>query len=107
VIERTDEEIMAKLRELWSDANAKAYSRDETFTVTRGKGHIDLRVANMYESPGLDFAKLVALSKFFDTMNVETESEFRYGGCETCDYGSEYGFVLRVRDGAPFADVTT
>lgn len=60
----------------------------------------------MYESPGLSFAKLSALAEFFDTMNVETESEFSHGGCETCDYGSEVGFTLRVRNGDPYRSVT-
>lgn len=98
MIERSDEEILAKCRELWPEE----YMRDTEYEVSRQTGYISLRISQMYESPGLSFAKLLALAEFFDTMNVETGSEFHHGGCETCDYGSEVGFTLYVRPGDPF-----
>lgn len=93
--EHTDEEIKAKLQELWPEADF----RDTEWKVDRGPDRIAITISQMYESPGLDFKKLHALAQFFDTMNVETESEFAHGGCETCDYGSEYGFTLWIRPG--------
>lgn len=100
--EHTDEEIASKLRELWPEQS----HCDTTYKVERGPSHIDITVQQMYDSPGLSFAKLSSLAEFFDTMNVETESEFHEGGCETCDYGSAVGFTLRVRSGGPYRPLT-
>lgn len=39
---------------------------------------------------------LKAFSEVFNTDNIDVYDEIRRGGCETCDYGSSYGFALRV-----------
>ncbi len=97
---RTDEEILAEVYRLWPRlGRAVGRGKNNAVKVVRGAGYLDISIGQMYESPGFSFAHLEGLAKFFDTKNVETESEFRYGGCETCDFGSEYGFVLRIRPG--------
>lgn len=101
--ERTDEEIKAKLSELWPnvDFNEEAHGR-RYCKLARAGDFIDITITQMYDAPGLSFAQLNSLAEFFDTMKVETEEEIRDGGCETCDYGSKYGFTLRVSPGDPF-----
>jgi hypothetical protein len=37
------------------------------------------------------------LAEFFDTKNINDDEKFSNGGCETCDWGSSYGFELVVR----------
>jgi hypothetical protein len=91
----TDEAIKAKAKELFSEA--------DKIEVAQGDGVVVLTISAMYSAPGMSFATLDALARFFDTKNVETESEFSYHGCESCDYGSEYGFDLYIRPGDSFA----
>lgn len=108
MIERTDAEIRAKVAELWPDVNLNETgwgNRDKYFDIERKSGYIDITVAQMYGKPGLSFPQLNALAQFFDTMNVETEEEFAGGGCETCEYGSKYGFTLRISPGSSFKEL--
>ncbi len=104
MLERTDEEIRAKVKELWPDVdlNETRWSSSDYFSIVRGSGFVDITIAQMYDAPGLSFAQLQSLAEFFDTLKVETEEEIREGGCETCDYGSRLGFTLRVSPGDPF-----
>lgn len=98
MIERLIKDVEAKLKELWP---GKDYG-NSLRTATRQKdGTWILHISDMYEAPGLSFHQLMNLSEFFDTMNVETQEE-HHGGCETCDYGSSYGFDIYVSTGDPF-----
>lgn len=101
---RSDEEIIAKCREIWTHG-----WRTIDIAVSRNddNDNIDITISSMYESPGLTFAQINALAEFFNTMKVETEEEISESGCESCDYGSRYGFVLRVSPGAPFQRLLT
>jgi hypothetical protein len=100
----TDEEIWKKLQELWPDTNDHSRYGNEK-TIHRNAGALRFRVTRMYDwdpIPALTLDKRLALSEFFDTMNVEHDGEVSEGGCETCDYGSEYGFEVLVRPGASY-----
>lgn len=98
----TNEEIKKKVNEIFEFAYY-----DAEIEITINKSYVDLRISQEYTKPTLAFKQLNALAKFFDTLNVETESEFSNGGCDTCDYGSSYGFVLRIREGDPYNNVET
>jgi len=64
-------------------------------TIREIKNGFEIDYGAMYESPNLNFAKLMELSKLFGTeeINVDNYSE---GGCETCDYGSSYGHTIQI-----------
>ena len=99
----TVEEIESMVREIWKSANY--YDAEMTrekvhpaeFAVVVGEYKVDITVSCMYEAPGLSFAQLKELSDFFESVHINDDARFSYGGCETCDYGSEYGFTLTVR----------
>ena len=93
--QRTKEEIEAKITELWKDddytwekTNCEIKILDSKVTITLSK---------MYSAPGLSFKHLSALSDFFETRNINDDDRFNHSGCETCDYGSSYGFTLTIR----------
>jgi hypothetical protein len=89
----TIEEITAKAHEIFANGR---YEAVEVEVTKRSDGSVAIRVEAMYEIPGLSFAKLAALAEFFETKNIDDE-RFHSRGCETCDYGSCYGFELVVR----------
>ena len=89
---RTQSEVDAFLAELWPD---QAYCDTKREAKRVGEGW-DVTASDMYEAPGLSLTQLIKLSDFFGTRNIRDE-RFSYGGCETCDYGSCYGFTLEVR----------
>lgn len=88
------EEITKKAHEVFKNGR---YEPEEVEVTKRSDGSVSLRVEAMYEAPELSFAKLAELAEFFDTKNINDDERFGSGGCETCDYGSSYGFELVVR----------
>jgi hypothetical protein len=103
MITRTNEEIEQKVREIWQTGRN---SWDKlNININQGRDCYFIQISKMYESPGVTFKQLNELAKFFDTLNVETESEFSHGGCETCDYGSQYGFILKISEGDKFKEL--
>jgi len=86
----SDTEIKDKVAEIWSgeSPNIEIYSNDDS---------VDIKLEQMYDHPTLNLKKLRALSDFFETDNINDDDRFDERGCETCDYGSSYGFTLTIR----------
>lgn len=86
---KTKDEILEKINELWpgecTNKEIQIYSN-----------RIDITLSSEYEPPGLTFKQLLELSKFFNTDKIDDADHFSNPGCETCDYGSSYGFTLRI-----------
>lgn len=100
----TEQEIETKVKELWDDEFAYSYNGKRLEVVEPPQievyiknDTVRLTIKKMYERPGLSFAKLKALSEFFETENINDPDNFGHGGCETCDYGSCYGFTLEIK----------
>jgi hypothetical protein len=83
-------DVLNKVRALWPKV--------DKVKADKVKGGWDLELSNMYEAPGLRLQDLIELVDFFGTKNIESAGNFSHGGCETCDFGSSYGFTLQVRD---------
>lgn len=83
-----NQDILNKVKELWPGN----VSIDITF-----KGNIVyIELSAMYSAPGLTFKQLLELSKFFNTDKIDDNDKINQPGCETCDYGSQYGFTLKI-----------
>ena len=93
----TEEEIEKKVKEIWTCPEDDDWNEPEKINVSIGKDNIKIEVSSMYESPPLNLPILMQLADFFETKNINDDDRFGYGGCETCDYGSSYGFTLTVR----------
>lgn len=53
--------------------------------------------SQMYECPELQFHTLVELSELFGSEEITTDMDYIVRrGCETCDYGSDYGYELII-----------
>ena len=87
---RTKKQIEKKVKEIWTDEG----SVDTEISVK--KDRVDITLSSMYSPPGLSFANLKALSEFFETDNINDADGFASPGCDTCDYGSSYGFTLVI-----------
>lgn len=90
---RSEKEIIAKAHSLWRLDSAWGGG---ALSVEVSKDEVTIRVGQMYEPPPLNLGILLDLAEFFGTKNID-DDRFSHGGCETCDYGSEYGFTLRIR----------
>lgn len=74
-----------------------------------GDGEADVQINNsdqilfeyeaMYQKPCDATEELLeALRVAFDADHVEKYDDITSGGCESCDYGSSYGFAIRLWD---------
>jgi hypothetical protein len=71
---------------------------DKHINVTQiAPNHIRITYGQMYESPTLNFKILSELSEMFGTKNIDVD-DFSQGGCDTCDYGSDYGHDIDIKD---------
>jgi len=86
----SEEEIVDKVKEIWDDESPD-------ISVRARKDLVDITLEQMYNHPSLNFSKLKKLSAFFETDNINDDDRFSERGCETCDYGSSYGFTLTIR----------
>jgi hypothetical protein len=81
--------------------NAGEYGLDHaSFEIKfdqRKKGEVSLHIVYgaMYDRPTLGFAQLKALSELFGTDEIDVD-DYSYGGCESCDYGSDYGHTIQI-----------
>lgn len=96
MIERSEAEIKAKVNELWSDREENRRDLDVEVRKT-SSGTVEIDISSMYSAPGLKFSYLKALSEFFGTESINDDEAFNESGCETCDWGSKYGYTLTIR----------
>jgi len=87
----SEEEIKDQVKKIWGN------DEPDTIKVSIGLEAVSIELSSMYSAPGLNFAKLKALSDFFETDHIDDEERFSNGGCESCDYGSNYGFTLIIK----------
>jgi hypothetical protein len=91
---KTTEEIQAFVRSVWEKASV---SQPSEINISIDIDEIKITVSSMYSPPGLNFNIFSQLSEFFKTRNINDDDRFSDRGCDTCDYGSCYGFTLTVR----------
>lgn len=108
MIERSEAEVLEFLGGLWKYYDDLVYNGSKVerveqpvfdikkVTDARGAGW-NIGVSMMYEAPQLTFEILKKLANFFGTDRINDDDRFSMDGCETCDYGSEYGYTLTVR----------
>ncbi len=58
---------------------------------------VKITISCMYEAPSPTLNVMTQLAEFFGTMNINDDDHFSNNGCESCDYGSSYGYTLTVR----------
>ena len=88
----SDEQILSFFKGVWKDSSRANIKVEKNLPDL-----VQVELESSYSPPGLGFAKLKAVSDFFGTTNIDDPDTFSYGGCETCDYGSSYGFTLVMR----------
>jgi len=98
----SDEEILNKVVDIWNEDHKKHYSMgwegEKSVNIDSNKSdEVKITFDCMYEQPNLNLDVLMNLADFFGTKNINDDNRFSIGGCETCDYGSSYGFTLTVR----------
>ena len=69
---------------------------DLEIEVTRNGADFEIKVQDMYDAPPFNSGLVFDLVEYFGTKLIDS-SRFDIRGCETCDYGSSYGYDLTVK----------
>jgi hypothetical protein len=101
MITHTVQAITAKVQEIFDAEHKKNYCMGwerygciETHVLP---DRVEITLNCMYAAPSPTLAVLRQLAEFFGTENINDDDHFANEGCETCDYGSSYGYTLTVR----------
>lgn len=91
------EEFENKMLELFTQ-NPNSYGNDVTLELEKtGNNSVKITYSAMYYNPvdnlfnfGLDLVEL------FGTKAIDFDEKINHEGCETCDYGSDYGQLFVI-----------
>ena len=95
--ERTPSEVLAKVEQIWPEVNEESDRSIYGATVTPEVNGWRIEMKTMYGYVRLTLDRLMALSAFMGTKNIDTVDQYSSDGCDTCDYGSLYTLALSVR----------
>lgn len=70
-------------------------NRHTDVVISKLMDGFEIDYSRMYSAPGLSFEKLKKLSEYFGTEKIDVD-DYGQSGCETCDWGSEYGHRIQV-----------
>lgn len=56
------------------------------------------------EAPMLNFKILKALGELFGTDEIDVDDYCNSGGCDTCDYGSDFGHTIQIMVPTKYVD---
>lgn len=68
--------------------------QDTTFHEILGNGVV-LLVGSMYKFPELSKTDIEEIKNHFDARYIDID-KYQRKGCEKCDYGSDYGYVMTI-----------
>ena len=63
--------------------------------VSEIRDGFQIKYGMQYEAPELNLEKLIQLSVLFGTTKIDVD-DYAYSGCESCDWGSDYGHELQI-----------
>jgi hypothetical protein len=98
----TNEEILKKVQSIFDAQHSEHYimgwESDGYIEVKENTPNlVAVKIECMYEAPSPNLKVMTELAEFFDTKNINDDDSFGESGCETCDYGSSYGYTLKIR----------
>ena len=56
----------------------------------------EIDFTEMYDPPGLSYAVMQKISEMFGTKEIDFDNSIAERGCETCDHGSKYGYLIEI-----------
>lgn len=62
---------------------------------TNKADHLLIEVTSMYHPPAIGIEAIREIAKKLNFSNYEKYDDISYFGCDTCDFGSSYGYALR------------
>jgi len=93
----TDKEVIAIFKKVWEKVENSYGEGPKIDIIYNSESKIRVQLTSMYCPPGLTFAQLMLLSEAFGTKQIDAGEKIDESGCESCDYGSCYGFIVDIK----------
>lgn len=95
----TNEEIVAFIKNAYDNLRKEEYCQvPDAINITVNEPDlVRVKVSAEYDPPVMNTRILFPLCEFFDTKIINDVDRWSQGGCETCDWGSSYGFELEIK----------
>lgn len=77
--------------------------KGEHYSVKQINEGFEIEYGSMYHHPELGFKQLKQLSELFGTESIDVDN-YSQSGCDTCDYGSDYGHTIQIRSATKNVD---
>jgi hypothetical protein len=69
---------------------------DEPIDISGDNNRFVFEYCEQYSPPDLSYKLLRSWVEHFGTEQIDTSDHISQKGCETCDYGSRYGFRIII-----------
>ncbi len=95
----TKDEVISKINAVY-EAYIKTtgyYDSPDVEVKSISDDLICVGLSQMYQAPAFNSTVVFALCEAFGTKHINETDQWSHGGCETCDYGSSYGFELEIQ----------
>lgn len=98
----TNEQVIAAFQQAYDKHHKEHYcmgwESDGCLEIVKNtENEIAVEISCMYEAPSPTLQIMRDLADFFGTENINDDDHFANSGCDTCDYGSSYGYTLTIR----------
>lgn len=95
---KTNEAIASKAAELFRPLAVYDFYQEyvEPRVIRNDKDHVLVEVDCMYTSPNQNEEVMEEFRKYLGLKHIEVHYDISEGGCESCDYGSRYGYAVRA-----------
>lgn len=88
------EELKNTICDIFKDS-VPQYRKSKYCRIEKIDDGFEISISAMYEAPTISFETLKKISGLFGTDKIDMDN-FGHGGCETCDYGSDYGHTIQI-----------
>ena len=84
---------------LREELNSYFKNGDKEYIYNKKTREVVIHHSDMYSCPNLEFVTLQKLSDLFGSSDIITDNDWMVRpGCDTCDYGSKYGYEIRIKN---------
>jgi hypothetical protein len=96
----TEDEITEEVRRIYRNMHGEFKHMHITELMvevaTNTPESVRIKISAMYDAPPMNTQLLFPMCEFFETKHINDVDRWDKEGCETCNWGSSYGFELEV-----------
>ena len=94
-LDDVEQELLDKTIAILTIGKEYHWRKFNKFSFNKTKTGFYIEYGCMYSAPSISFDILLKISELFGTTKINVD-DYGYIGCESCDYGSQYGHTIYI-----------